>query len=92
MKAAKAEHLAEQVRRELDGPGKQAGMGSLFPFKETILKCDLPGVTEISRNRGLKGVVRAKCGVRQLTEERRQTERQFWNTLLLFRLVVFLSP
>lgn len=59
-------------------------MGSPFPFKETIPKCDLPGFTEISENRGLKGAVHAKCSVRQFMEVRKPSERWFLETLLLF--------
>lgn len=61
-------------------------MGSPFPFKETVPKFDLPGFTEeISRNRGLKGAVHAKCSVGQFMEVRRQAERWFLETLLFLR-------
>lgn len=60
-------------------------MGSPFPFKEAIPKCDLPGFTEeISKNRGLKGAVHAKGSVGQFMEARRRAERWFLETLLLF--------
>lgn len=60
-------------------------MGSLFPFKETIPKRDLPGSTEeISRNGGLKGTVHAKHSVRQFVAARRQAERRFLEALQLF--------
>lgn len=77
------------MRRELNVLGNRPGMGSLFLFKETIPKCDLSGVTKISMNRGLKGAGHAKRGVGQLTEVRRQAERQFLETLLLLTLPSF---
>lgn len=61
-------------------PRKQAGMGSLFSFKETIPKHDLCLASLQRWNQGLEGAAHAYAVLGNLRKLRGQAERQFLET------------